>query len=246
MTHMPAAHPDHHLPPAPSRAGARLSAPSKGNSAAARTRLPIVALTAAALGLLLAACSGAGELEVTDARSRMSPMLTGVGAVYLDITNGTDADDQLLGGAVDASVAGAVEVHETFDAEGMDATDMDRGDMDAEEMDPGDMDAGEMDPGDMDPGDMDAGEMDAGEMDAGEMDPGDMEQTPEGFAMMGMREIDALIIPAGETVELVPGGFHLMLIDLAEDLVPGATFDLTLTFADAGEVTVNVEVREDV
>ena len=216
MTHMPAAHPDHHLPPAPSRAGARLSAPSKGNSAAARTRLPIVALTAAALGLLLAACSGAGELEVTDARSRMSPMLTGVGAVYLDITNGTDADDQLLGGAVDASVAGAVEVHETFDAEGMDAG----------EMDPGDMDAGEMDPGDM--------------------DPGDMEQTPEGFAMMGMREIDALIIPAGETVELVPGGFHLMLIDLAEDLVPGATFDLTLTFADAGEVTVNVEVREDV
>ena len=216
MTHMPAAHPDHHLPPAPSRAGARLSAPSKGNSAAARTRLPIVALTAAALGLLLAACSGAGELEVTDARSRMSPMLTGVGAVYLDITNGTDADDQLLGGAVDASVAGAVEVHETFDAEGMDAGDMDPGDMDAEEMDPGDM------------------------------DPGDMEQTPEGFAMMGMREIDALIIPAGETVELVPGGFHLMLIDLAEDLVPGATFDLTLTFADAGEVTVNVEVREDV
>ena len=226
MTHMPAAHPDHHLPPAPSRAGARLSAPSKGNSAAARTRLPIVALTAAALGLLLAACSGAGDLEVTDARSRMSPMLTGVGAVYLDITNGTDADDQLLGGAVDASVAGAVEVHETFDAEGMDAGEMDPGDMDAEEMDPGDMDAGEMDPGDM--------------------DPGDMEQTPEGFAMMGMREIDALIIPAGETVELVPGGFHLMLIDLAEDLVPGATFDLTLTFADAGEVTVNVEVREDV
>ena len=226
MTHMPAAHPDHHLPPAPSRAGARHSAPSRSDSATARTRLPIVALTAATLGLLLAACSGAGELEVTDARSRMSPMLTGVGAVYLDITNGTDADDQLLGGAVDASVAGAVEVHETFDAEGMDATDMDHGDMDA----------GEMDPGDMDPGDMDAGEM----------DPGDMEQTPEGFAMMGMREIDALIIPAGETVELVPGGFHLMLIDLAEDLVPGATFDLTLTFADAGEVTVNVEVREDV
>ena len=217
MTHMPAAHPDHHhLPPAPSRTGARHSAPSRSDSATARTRLPIVALTAAALGLLLAACSGAGELEVTDARSRMSPMLTGVGAVYLDITNGTDADDQLLGGAVDASVAGAVEVHETFDAEGMDATDMDHGDMDAGEMDPGDM------------------------------DHGDMEQTPEGFAMMGMRELDALSIPAGETVELAPGGFHLMLIDLAEDLVPGATFDLTLTFADAGEVTVNVEVREDV
>lgn len=138
-------------------------------------------------------------------------MLTGVGAVYLDITNGTATDDQLLGGAVDASVAGTVEVHETFDADNMD-------------------------PGDMDPDDMDPGDM----------DPGSTEHTPEGFAMMGMREIDALTIPAGETIELVPGGFHLMLLDLADDLVPGETFDLTLTFAEAGDVTVNVEVREDV
>ena len=220
--HMPAAQPEHHhLSPAPSHAVARHPAPSSNGTATARTRLPIVALTAAALGLLLAACGGTSELEVTDARSRMSPMLTGVGAVYLDITNGTATDDQLLGGAVDASVAGTVEVHETFDADNMD---------------PGDMDADDMDPDDMDPGDMDPDDM----------DPGSTEHTPEGFAMMGMREIDALTIPAGETVELVPGGFHLMLLDLADDLVPGETFDLTLTFAEAGDVTVNVEVREDV
>jgi len=70
--------------------------------------------------------------------------------------------------------------------------------------------------------------------------------TPEGFAMMGMREIEALDIPAGETVSLVPGGYHLMLLELADDLVPGETFELTLTFAPAGEVSVTVEVREDV
>lgn len=54
---------------------------------------------------------------------------------------------------------------------------------------------------------------------------------------------DGLEIPAGETVTLQPGGYHLMLIDLTEDLAPGQTFELTLTFAEAGEVTITVEVR---
>ena len=49
-----------------------------------------------------------------------------------------------------------------------------------------------------------------------------------------------VVIPAGETVTLEPGGLHLMLIGLTDDIRLGDTFEVTLTFADAGEVTVPV------
>ncbi len=198
---------------------------------------------AAALALLLVGCGADGALEVRDARSRMSPMLTGVGAVYLDIENGTDTEEELLGGAVDASVAAEVEIHETFDADPDGQSDGAMGDGDGMDDDQamGDGD-GAMGDGDGMDDDQAMGDGD----DAMDGDAGGMEPTPEGFAMMGMREVDALIIPAGETVELVPGGHHLMLLDLADDLVPGDSFELTLTFLRAGDVTVTVEVREDI
>lgn len=66
----------------------------------------------------------------------------------------------------------------------------------------------------------------------------------DGAPMMGMREIDAIEIPAGATVELVPGGLHIMLMALVDDLMPGDTFELTLSFEQAGDLTVIVEVRE--
>jgi len=186
-------------------------------------RLRPLAIALLTIALVLAACGrGEGELEVLDARSRMSPMLTGVGAVYLEIRNGTEVDERLLGASVDLSVAARVELHETFD-------------VDAEHDGMGDH-AGDTDPME----DHDAME------DGGEMGHDAMAPTPEGFAMMGMREIEALDLPAGQTVSLVPGGYHLMLLELADDLVPGQTFELTLAFATAGEVTVDVEVREDV
>lgn len=49
-------------------------------------------------------------------------------------------------------------------------------------------------------------------------------------------------VPAGQTVELAPGGFHAMLMGLTQALKKGETYPLTLTFAKAGEVTVTVEV----
>jgi copper(I)-binding protein len=49
-----------------------------------------------------------------------------------------------------------------------------------------------------------------------------------------------LAIPAGETVSLEPAGLHIMLIDLNADIRLGDTFDLTLEFEHAGEVTIPV------
>ena len=65
-----------------------------------------------------------------------------------------------------------------------------------------------------------------------------------GGGMMGMRPIARLEIPAGGTVELKPGSYHIMLIDLNQELKPGDKIEITLTFEKAGEVKVTAEVRE--
>lgn len=49
-------------------------------------------------------------------------------------------------------------------------------------------------------------------------------------------------VPAGQTVHLAPGGYHGMLMGLTTALKAGDRFPITLTFEEAGEVTVNVDV----
>lgn len=49
-------------------------------------------------------------------------------------------------------------------------------------------------------------------------------------------------VPAGQTVALEPGGFHAMLMGLTQKLDNGAAFPVTLTFQNAGAVTMTVEV----
>jgi copper(I)-binding protein len=61
--------------------------------------------------------------------------------------------------------------------------------------------------------------------------------------VMRMREIPAIEIPAGQTVELKPGGLHVMFIGLTQTLDNGASFPLTLRFEKAGEVKVEMQVR---
>ena len=62
--------------------------------------------------------------------------------------------------------------------------------------------------------------------------------------VMRMRELaDGLAIPAGETVELKPGGYHVMFMDLAGPLVAGETAEITLTFEQAGDVTLTMPIR---
>jgi copper(I)-binding protein len=61
--------------------------------------------------------------------------------------------------------------------------------------------------------------------------------------MMEMRPVERIAIPAGQSVALEPGGFHIMLLDLAEPLELGQQVDLTLVFENAGEVAVTAEIR---
>ncbi len=61
--------------------------------------------------------------------------------------------------------------------------------------------------------------------------------------VMRMRPLpDGLPIPAGQTVVLEPGRYHLMFVELTDALTEGDTFELSLTFEKAGEVTVTVDV----
>jgi manganese/iron transport system substrate-binding protein len=53
-------------------------------------------------------------------------------------------------------------------------------------------------------------------------------------------------LPAGETVTLEPGGLHIMLIGLTQDLAPGDKISLTLNFKSSDPVSIEAEVREGV
>jgi periplasmic copper chaperone A len=62
--------------------------------------------------------------------------------------------------------------------------------------------------------------------------------------VMRMRQVEAIDVPAGATVELKPGGLHVMLFELQKPLHVGFGFPLTLTFAKAGAVEVTVLVEQ--
>lgn len=51
--------------------------------------------------------------------------------------------------------------------------------------------------------------------------------------VMKMRAVAGLDLPAGQAVELKPGGYHIMLMDLKAPLAQGTQVPLTLVFQDA-------------
>ena len=62
--------------------------------------------------------------------------------------------------------------------------------------------------------------------------------------VMRMRPLETgLEIKPGATVELKPGGYHIMFMDLTEPLKEGQTLKGTLLFEKAGAVTVEYAVR---
>jgi copper(I)-binding protein len=62
--------------------------------------------------------------------------------------------------------------------------------------------------------------------------------------VMKMEMLDKGVdLPAGKTVELKPGGMHIMLVGLKAPLKEGTSFPLKLKFEKAGEITVDVKVE---
>ena len=64
--------------------------------------------------------------------------------------------------------------------------------------------------------------------------------------VMRMREVQAVDLPKGKTVSLEPGGYHIMLMNLAKPIAAGEVIPLTLTIESGGKrqtVEVKAEAR---
>jgi hypothetical protein len=70
----------------------------------------------------------------------------------------------------------------------------------------------------------------------------EVHQTVNDKGVMKMQPVAELPIDAGKTVELKPGSYHLMLMDLKRPLKAGESFPIILHFAQAGDITANVVV----
>ena len=64
--------------------------------------------------------------------------------------------------------------------------------------------------------------------------------------VMKMRAVEKLPLPAGKPVDLKPGGYHVMLMDLKQPLKEGDTVPVTLAFTDKDGKQVTQEVKAQV
>src|SRR4029077_15207155 len=70
-----------------------------------------------------------------------------------------------------------------------------------------------------------------------------MHQTTIAEGMARMRPLSEIVIAAGATVRIEPGGIHLMLADLKAPLEIGKPVPLELQFRVAGNITVQLTVE---
>lgn len=70
------------------------------------------------------------------------------------------------------------------------------------------------------------------------------ETTVDGSGMSAMHPVERVDIPAGESVVLKPGSYHVMLMGLSSELTVGGKIQLDLVFEHAGKVVVQAEIRQ--
>jgi len=71
------------------------------------------------------------------------------------------------------------------------------------------------------------------------------EMTMDGTTMK-MRAVAGIDLPAGKTVELKPGGYHVMLMDLKQPLKDGQSVALTLVVEGPDKKRETIEVKAPV
>ena len=70
----------------------------------------------------------------------------------------------------------------------------------------------------------------------------ELHRTVNEGGVMKMLPVEALPVEPGKSVELKPGGLHIMLMGLRRPLKQGETFPITLTFEKAPPVTATVTI----
>lgn len=62
--------------------------------------------------------------------------------------------------------------------------------------------------------------------------------------MMGMRHVDFVIIPPGDTVIFKPRDLHVMFVKLYNDVLTGDSSVVSLSFSRSGKIEIQVPVRD--
>ena len=175
---------------------------------------------ATALVLVAAGCGSdsttTAGVEVSGAWARTSPMSADNGAAYM-VLSAEDAVS-IVSASVPDDIAARVELHETVPVEGAMSDD------------------------EMSDDEMSDDEMSDDEMAEGEHD---MDDDAHGDMAMTMQPVTSIDIPAGGEAVLAPGGLHVMMLELADPLEVGDTFELTLVTDAGDEIPITVEVRDD-
>ena len=62
--------------------------------------------------------------------------------------------------------------------------------------------------------------------------------------VMKMQQVTSIPIPGKASIEFAPGGLHIMLVGLSEDLQVGDEIQVTLHFAEHEDIQLRVPVQE--
>jgi periplasmic copper chaperone A len=71
----------------------------------------------------------------------------------------------------------------------------------------------------------------------------ELHETIRDGQVMRMRPVTKVALPAGGVLEMKPGGYHIMLLNLKHALRPGDHVPFTLTFAHAAPLSLDVPIR---
>ena len=70
-------------------------------------------------------------------------------------------------------------------------------------------------------------------------------ETESSEGQIAMAHSAGIPLADGDDIALEPGGYHVMLEDLAAPLEAGTSFEMTLAFEHAPDLSITVDVRED-
>jgi copper(I)-binding protein len=76
-------------------------------------------------------------------------------------------------------------------------------------------------------------------------DSAEMHETRIENNLAQMVPVSRVEVPAHGSIEFKPGGYHVMLVGLTQDLKVGNTLKLTLQFEKSGEITLDVPIRQE-
>jgi copper(I)-binding protein len=70
-----------------------------------------------------------------------------------------------------------------------------------------------------------------------------LHKSTQNGGMASMDDVASVAVPAGGTVKFAPGGYHLMCMDPAPAIAPGATVSITLSFSDGSKSQTGFAVK---